>query len=142
MTFRTFATGFISALFALLPVTGFAHHNGGFDDFSYDDLYEDVGVYSDTYSVHYDSTYDDPYGNSYYGNQRYNSSSRTTYHPQNTMPGFRCYYWGRDGTCMNYSYRQSPSYYGGYPYGYDYGYNDYGYENYGYGNRCGHRNCY
>jgi hypothetical protein len=140
MTFRLFTTGFLSALLTLMPVTGFASHDTSFVDYSYDNLYDDIGVYSDPYSVDYGSRYNDSYGNSYYGNygnERYNSSSRRTYQPQNTMPGFRCYYWGRDGSCMNYSYRQAPSYNGGY----QYGYNNYGYQNYNYNNRCGYYGC-
>ncbi|TSC59256.1 MAG: hypothetical protein Greene041662_615 [Candidatus Peregrinibacteria bacterium Greene0416_62] len=141
MTSRAFATGLLSALFALMPITGFAHHDGGFDDYSYDDLYDNVGAYDDPYHVQYGSTY---YGNNYRSNdyfydERY-GNSRDTYNPQYTMPGFRCYYWGRDGTCMNYSYRQAPSYYGGSPYGY----NNYGYQNnnYGYRSRCNYQECY
>ena len=46
------------------------------------------------------------------------------------MPNFRCYYWGRDGSCMNYTYKQAPSYY---TYPYNYGSYGNGYGNY-YGN--------
>ena len=141
MTSRVFATGLMSALLALMPVTGFAHHGVDFNDNSYDDLYNNVGIYNDPYSTQYGSTH---YGNNYrsndyYEDDRYNTNSRS-YNPQYTMPGFRCYNWGRDGTCMNYSYRQAPSYYGGYPYGYD-RYSAYE-ENGTYGNRCNHPRCY
>lgn len=143
MTLRTFTIGILSAFFALTPINGFAHHDVHFENYSYNDLYDNVGEYNDSYSMRYGSAY---YGNGYRSNDyddddRYTRNSRDTYNPQYTMPGFRCYYWGRDGTCMNYSYRQAPSYYGGYPYG---GYSNYGYQhaNYGYGNRCNYQECY
>jgi hypothetical protein len=68
--------------------------------------------------------------------------------------GYRCYYHGKDGSCMNYSYRHGGSSwntwedegiyppmvrpYEARPYGYDYGYNDdYGYYGNDRWNDCG-----
>lgn len=156
MTYRPFSIGLLSGVLALAPLFALGASAQVYDDFGssyYDNLYRDIDTfdapYGNTYygSTNYDSQYDNYYD---YDNSRYTTPSyrtptytstnynRTNYRQNYTMPNFRCYYWGRDGSCMNYTYKQAPSYYT-YPYNYgNYGntygnyYGNYSYPYYGY----------
>lgn len=139
MTYRLFSIGLAGVLAALAPATASAFHTlDHFDDFS--GLYQDIDIDDEPYygSSYYDNDFDDYRYRNYDYDYRYPSHSYSgRYHQQSNMRNFRCYYWGRDGSCMNYSYRQAPTYYNyGYPY---YNYGSYGnyYGNYNYGNYYG-----
>jgi hypothetical protein len=139
MAFRSAAIGIISILSTLAPAgvpVAMAHHDGGY---GYENYNEYGGYYSNTQPQ---------WENPYYAPQTYrtvrNAVRRTGNNAQNgSMPGFRCYYKGKDGSCMNYSYIHGPQWgqwndaiyppvvdpFVARPYGYDYERN-YGYEDY------------
>lgn len=102
-----------------------AHHTGAYGSNAYgnsvDDRYDDA--FGDPYSYD-DGSWNDPYP---YKNSHSYGMSNLLYQGIGAMPGFRCYYWGRDGSCMNYSYSQGPR---AYPRADPYRHSSYyGYEN-------------
>ncbi len=127
MAFRSATIGFISILSALAPAgvpDAFAHHDEGYGEYR--------GYYSNAQPQWENPYYAPAYTRPIQRTQRINRRTSQNGNTAN-MPGFRCYYKGKDGSCMNYSYIHGPQW-GQWndavyppvvasPYGYDRNYN-------------------
>ncbi len=100
MASRSAIVGIVSILSALAPAgvpVALAHHDGGYGgNGEYNSYYSNTPQWQEPY---YAPAYQRPMQRTQRIARRTSQNSNTT-----NMPGFRCYYHGKDGGCMNYSY--------------------------------------